>query len=69
MVWAIRMASKKSDHKPTSGAATEARALVDLPALSVLAGGLIVADQEVIASLVSAGQADDHPEAVAYAKA
>lgn len=47
----------------------EARALVDIPSMGVLCGGLIVAEPIVIASLVSGGEADDSPEAIAYAKA
>ena len=47
--------------------ATEARALVDV--LGVKAGDFISADAETIAALVADGRADDHPDAVAYAKA
>lgn len=46
----------------------EARALVDIPDLGASAGTLVVAAADVIAGLVAGGQADDHPEAVAYAK-
>lgn len=46
----------------------QARALIDLPALNAKAGELIEADAEVIDALAAAGEADPHPDAVAYAK-
>lgn len=61
------MATKKSTQ--ASAAPAEARALVDLPALGARAGGLVSADPETIAALVLSGDADPHPDAVAYAKA
>lgn len=60
------MATRKQ--KQEDGAQAEARALVDLPELGVLAGRLLVADAEQVAALVAAGRADSHPDAVAYAK-
>ena len=55
--------------KPAAHAApTEARALVDLPALGVKCGRLVTAAPEVIAALVADGSADAHPEAIAAAK-
>lgn len=61
------MATKKSTQ--ASAAPTEARALVDLPALGARAGGLVTADAATISALVLGGDADHHPDAVAYAKA
>lgn len=57
--------------KPTqaSAAPTEARALVDLPAFGARAGDLVSANADAIAALVLSGDADPHPDAVAYAKA
>lgn len=63
---ATDMATKKA--KPAPAGPTEARALVDLPAYGVACGALLVADAAEIAALVAAGQADDHPGSVAYAK-
>ncbi len=55
--------------KPTTaGAATEARALIDLPALSVKAGELVSASADVLAPLIESGSVDPHPDAVAYVK-
>lgn len=61
------MAIRKA--KTESAGQTEARALIDLPAFGVAAGALLVADAADVAALVAAGQADAHPDAVAYAKA
>lgn len=55
--------------KTTAAGPAEARALIDLPEQGVLAGELLQADAETVALLVAAGRADDHPDAVAYAKA
>jgi hypothetical protein len=60
------MATRKP--KAADGQA-EARALVDLPALGVKAGELLVADALTVAAMVADGSADPHPDAVAYAKA
>lgn len=46
-----------------------ARALVDIPTHGVAAGGLIETDAETMAGLMAAGVVDQHPDAVAYAKA
>lgn len=54
---------------PTKTNSTEARALVDLPQHGAKAGEAFEAPQEVIASLVAAGEADAHPDAVKHAKA
>lgn len=64
---AINTMAKTKTAAPAGNA--EARALIDLPELGVQAGGLIQAEADVVAGLVAAGRADDHPEAVAYAKA
>lgn len=48
--------------------ATEARALVDLPAYGVRSGELLTADADVIASLAASGDVDPHPDAVKAAK-
>lgn len=61
------MATKKPQQ--ASSAPTEARALVDIPSLDVRCGQLLVADALTIAALVEGGEADAHPDAVAYAKA
>ena len=58
------MATKKQ----AAEAATEARALVDLPSLGVKSGELVTAAPEIIAALVADGSADAHPDAVAFAK-
>lgn len=63
---ASTMAPRKP--KTVDSAGTEARALVDLPELAVLAGQLVSADAETITALVASGRADPHPDAVAYAK-
>lgn len=60
------MATRKP--KQEDGAQDQARALVDLPDLGVMSGRLLVADAELVAALVAGGKADDHPDAVAYAK-
>lgn len=61
--------AKTKTPAPAAGApVTEARALVDLPELGVLSGRLLVADASTVAALVANGQADSHPDAVAYAK-
>lgn len=62
------MATRKTTSQ-ASAAPAEARALVDIPELGVTAGHLLQAAATVVAELVQAGRADDHPDAVAYAKA
>lgn len=61
------MARKQTAQPATAGQA-QARALVDLPDLGAQAGQLLEAEPLVVAALVAAGKADDHPDAVAYAR-
>lgn len=58
----------KAAAKAAKEESAEARALVDLPQHGVLCGRLITSTPDVIAALIAAGQADPHPDAVAYAK-
>lgn len=55
--------------QPAAARLVEARALVALTEMGVQAGGLLRAEAAVVAGLVATGRADDHPDAVAYAKA
>lgn len=61
------MARKPKPEAPAEQA-TQARALIDLPALGVKAGRLVTADAETIAALLAAGEVDTHPDAIAYAQ-
>lgn len=58
--------TKQADNTPAELPA--ARALVDLPAHGVMAGGVIETDAETMAVLIAAGAVDPNPEAVAYAR-
>jgi hypothetical protein len=62
-------AEQQADATTPAAEQLEARALVDLPHLDVRAGGLLVAAAAIVAQCVRVGEADDHPDAIAYAKA
>lgn len=67
------MSKKQTASEPTEApqaeTRVEVRALVDSAAHGMQAGCLALIDRDLIAPLKAAGAIDDHPEAVAAAKA
>ena len=57
-------AAAKTRRKP----ALQARVLVDVPSHGLLCGQIVQASAKTIKALVEGGQADAHPDAVAYAQ-
>lgn len=53
--------------KPAASGLVQARVLCDLPSLGLTNGQLVADTPENIEAMTKALQADDHPDAVAYA--